>query len=142
MKTQPPTALPRHTIYGLDIRHLKLPKPPVRSSDHLKENSAFKSSDYKAPYLLRRDRDTGAARTTPCLHRQDLIIEVAVAEPVLRPEVEMVGNSHRSRSACALSNGEVLSERARSRDRWLVGPSVGADLVGGSIRGQGTKACG
>lgn len=54
---------------------------------------------------------------------------------MLRPEVEVVGNSHRSRGARALSNGEVLRERARSRDRWLVGPSVGTDLVGGSIRG-------
>jgi len=60
---------------------------------------------------------------------------------MLRPEVEMVGNSHRSRCACALSNGEELRERARSRDRWLVGPSVSADLVSTSIRGYGTKAC-
>lgn len=54
---------------------------------------------------------------------------------MLRPEVEVVSNSHRSRCARALSNGEVLRESARPRDRWLVGPSVGADLVGGSIRG-------
>lgn len=60
---------------------------------------------------------------------------------MLRPEVEMVGNSHRSRCARALSNGEELRERARSRDRWLVNPSVGADLVGASIRGHGTKVC-
>lgn len=60
---------------------------------------------------------------------------------MLRPEVEMVGNSHRSRRAPALSNREELRERARSRDRWLVGPDVGADLVGASIRGYDTKAC-
>lgn len=61
---------------------------------------------------------------------------------MLRPEVEMVGDGHRSRCALALSNGEVLRECACSRDRWLVSPSVGADLVGASIRGHGTKACG
>ena len=61
---------------------------------------------------------------------------------MLRPEAEMVGNSHRSGCARALSNGEELRERARSRDRWLVGPSVGADLVGASIGGDATKACG
>ena len=52
---------------------------------------------------------------------------------MLRPEVKMVGDSHRSRCARVLSNGEVLRERACSRDRWLVGPSVSADLVGASI---------
>lgn len=61
---------------------------------------------------------------------------------MLCPEVEMVGDSHRSRCARALSNGEVLRERACSRDRWLVGSSVSADLVSGSIRRHSTKACG
>lgn len=61
---------------------------------------------------------------------------------MLRPEVEMVGNSHRSRCARALSNGEVLRERACSRDGRFVSSSVGADLVGASIRVHGTKACG
>lgn len=35
---------------------------------------------------------------------------------MLSPEVEMVGNRHRPRCALALPNGEVLRERARSRD--------------------------
>lgn len=61
---------------------------------------------------------------------------------MLGPEVEMVGNSHRSRSARALSNGEVLRERACSCDGRFVCSSVGADLVSASIRVHGTKACG
>lgn len=61
---------------------------------------------------------------------------------MLGPEVEMVGSSDSSGGALALSNGEVLCEGARSRDGWLVGTSVGADGVGASIRGDGTKVRG
>lgn len=92
--------------------------------------------------LSLRNCDTGAARTAPCLHRHNLIIEVAVGEPMLRPKVEMVGGSHCSRCALALSNGEVLRESASSRDRWLVDPSISADLVCASIRGHSAEVCG
>lgn len=61
---------------------------------------------------------------------------------MLRPEIEMVGDSHCSGCACTFTNGEVLRERACSCDRWRVRPSVGADLVGASIRVHGTKARG
>ena len=59
---------------------------------------------------------------------------------MLGPEVKMVASSDGSRRALTLSNGEELREGARSRDRWLVNTSVGADLVCAAVRGEGTKA--
>lgn len=59
---------------------------------------------------------------------------------MLGPEIEMVASRDSSRRALALSNGEELREGARSRDGWLVITSVGADLVGATVRGEGTKA--
>jgi hypothetical protein len=59
---------------------------------------------------------------------------------MLSPEIEMVASRYSSRRALALSNGEELREGARSRDGWLVVTSVGADLVGATVRGKGTKA--
>ena len=61
---------------------------------------------------------------------------------MLGPEVEMVAHSDGTRRALTLSNGEELREGARSRDGWLVGTSVGADLVCASVRGERTKALG
>lgn len=59
---------------------------------------------------------------------------------MLGPEIEMVASCNSSRRALALSNGEELREGARSSDGWLVVTSVGADLVGATVRGKGTKA--
>ena len=106
----------------------------------MKEKSAFQSFDHTARHLLRHG-DTGTARATECLHRQDLVI-VRAAETMLGPEAEMVASSDGSRRARILSNGEELREGARSRNGWLIGTSVGADLVCASVRGEGTKALG
>lgn len=59
---------------------------------------------------------------------------------MLGPEIEMVASRDSSGRALALSNGEELREGTSSRDGWLVVTSIGANLVGTTIRGKGTQA--
>lgn len=80
------------------------------------------------------NRNRRRPRTRESLNGQDLVIEIAIAEPVLGPDLEVVGSSNRTRGALALTNRPILCEGAGSSDGWLVGSCVGADGVGTAVR--------
>jgi hypothetical protein len=61
---------------------------------------------------------------------------------MLGPEIKMVGSRDGPRRTLALSHGEKLRKGTRSRDGWLVVTSVGADLVGATVRLECTKDLG
>lgn len=103
-------------------------------------DSAFQHSDDTIMDLLRHG-DSGITCAIECFHRHDLVV-VRIAKAILRPVVKMVCGSDGSRRALILSNGEELSEGARSRDRWLVGTGIGAHLVRSPVRRESTKALG
>jgi len=54
----------------------------------------------------------------------------------------VVPSGNGTRIALAVADGEELLERAGSRDGWLVGASVGADLVRTAVRRDGAEASG
>ena len=55
-----------------------------------------------------RDFDRSGARARKGLHSHDLVIEVAVAEPVLGPDFEVVGRCNGATGALALAHGPIL----------------------------------
>ena len=80
--------------------------------------------------------------TVECFDGHDLVVEVAVAEPVLGPEVEVVVDGDRAGGALVLADREELGEGAGTSYGGLVVAGVGADLVGTSVRGDRAQALG
>ena len=76
-----------------------------------------------------RHRHAGTARARESFDSHHLEIEVAIPKFVLCPVIEMIANCNSARSTLALTNGEVLRERARAGDRWLICSRIGADGI-------------
>jgi hypothetical protein len=84
---------------------------------------------------------TGTAGTRESLNSHDLKVEIAISKSMLCPIVEMVANSNSTGSTLALANRPVLRERARPRDRWLIGSSVGANGISAAVRFYSAEIC-
>ena len=76
-----------------------------------------------------RHSDASITAATEGLNGEDLEVEVAVAEPVLGPVVEVVGGRDGARVALVVADGEELGEGRSASNRGLVVASVGADFV-------------
>lgn len=109
--------------------------PPARPSTlHLQSHCRYACA---ADHL--GDGHGSRARARERLDSQDLEVEVLVGEAVLGPGREVVGGGDGTRGTLALPDGPVLGEGGGTGDRGLVGASVGALDVGGTVGLDGTK---
>ena len=69
-------------------------------------------------------------------------VEVAVAETLCSPVLEVVAGGDGAAGALAGTDGEELLEGRGAGDGGLVGAGVGADLVAGAVGGDGAEGGG
>jgi len=80
--------------------------------------------------------DLGRSGAREGLDSHDLEVEVLVGKAVLGPGVEMVGSGDSAGRTLVLPDRPVLGEGGSASNGRLVGAGVGAESVGGTVRGD------